>query len=312
MKIKAEVMKTKYNMRIMGTVLWCLLTMLSLQAQQTGVNTHTPDASAAFEVSSSTRVGGLLLPRVQLLNNVDVTTIPSPAAGVLVYNLGNSGSGNARVEANRVYFWNGTQWVDIADRQLVRRLLLPPVFFAQCEGVTSAVDILGTNLTNLNNGNGFVVPFPTSSVLVNNYDNITLNSNNTFQINIAGSYEISAFINYSPRLNNGYNSANTPTEYQNARGSLEFRVQRSTNGGTSWTTVGTSRETWSLLTGNYFRNVTMPAMIIPNLQPNDLLRLVIARPNNWGGAHGSSGSTPSINVGEGTVVTRNIRILKVE
>lgn len=301
----------KYILRY-SIIVFSFFLSISLFAQKTGVGTKNPNAATAFEVNSASKVGGVLIPRVQLINNADVTTIPNPASGLLVYNLGNSGSGANRVEANRIYFWNGTRWRDLADRQLVRRLLLPPVFFAQCEGTATDVTIVGADLTNLNNGNGFTVPFPTSSVVVNNFDNVTLNTNSTFRINNAGGYEISAFINYIPGLINGYDSESSSADYNSARGSLEFRIQRSTNSGSSWTTVATSRSTWSLLTGSFFRNVTLPPVIIQGLQAGDQLRIVIARPDNYGGQHGSNGNNPAISVGEGTVITRNIRILKVE
>lgn len=281
------------------------------KAQLTGIGTKSPNQSTVLDVNSAVKTGGLLLPRLSLLSNQDVTTVPTPAAGLIVYNLNNNGSGNNKVEANRFYFWNGTKWIYLVDRQLVRRLLLPPVFFAQCEGNPSAINITGANLTALNNGTGYVIPFPTSSVIVNNLNNITLNSNNTFSINSAGSYEISAFINYLPNIINGYDIENTYADYNNARTSLEYRIQKSINGST-WTTVATTRSTWNLLTGAYFRNVVMPPIIIQNLAAGEFLRLVIARPDNYGGAHGNDGSnTSEISVGEGTVITRNIRILKV-
>ncbi|MCH7403721.1 hypothetical protein ACFOUP_11115 [Belliella kenyensis] len=289
-----------------------LLVTASLKAQITGMGTVEPHSSTVLEVSSDNQMGGVLLPRLALSSRLDASTIPNPSIGLLVYNLVDAGSGEDFIEANRIYFWDGTRWVDIADRQLTKRLLLPPVFFAQCEGIETAFDITGTNLTNLNNGTGIVVPFPTNSVLVNNFNNLTLNNNNTFRVNSSGVYELSAFINYNPRVINGYNDESGSTNYNNARTALEFRVQLSKNSGSTWQTIATSRSTWSLLTGSFFRNVVLPPVILKDLEQNDLLRIVIARPNNYGGTHGNSGSIVSINVGEGTFVTRNIRILKIE
>ncbi len=56
---------------------------LGVQAQ-VGIGTTTPDASALLEVQSSSK--GLLIPRVTLQSTTDVTTITSPATGLLVYN----------------------------------------------------------------------------------------------------------------------------------------------------------------------------------------------------------------------------------
>ena len=74
---------------------------------QTGIGTTTPDASAKLDVSSSNK--GFLPPRVTLTSTTDVSTISSPATGLLVYNTGN----NAGLSAG-YYFWNGAVWATIA------------------------------------------------------------------------------------------------------------------------------------------------------------------------------------------------------
>jgi len=49
---------------------------------QTGINTHTPDASAALEVNSPANNTGLLMPR---LTTVQKNAISNPATGLIVY-----------------------------------------------------------------------------------------------------------------------------------------------------------------------------------------------------------------------------------
>lgn len=73
---------------------------------QTGIGTTTPHASAKLDVSSTNK--GFLPPRVTLTSATDVTTIASPAEGLLVYNLGSSG-----LQAG-YYYWNGANWATIA------------------------------------------------------------------------------------------------------------------------------------------------------------------------------------------------------
>lgn len=75
-------------------------------AQNVGIGTSTPNASAKLEISSTN--SGILIPRVAL-NNVTNSTTPvsSPATGLMVYNTnaavtGGSGTG--------FYFWDGTVW----------------------------------------------------------------------------------------------------------------------------------------------------------------------------------------------------------
>ncbi len=73
---------------------------------QTGIGTTTPHASAKLDVSANNK--GFLPPRVTLTSNTDATTIPSPAEGLLVYNLGSVG-----LQAG-YYYWNNANWATIA------------------------------------------------------------------------------------------------------------------------------------------------------------------------------------------------------
>jgi hypothetical protein len=79
------------------------LTITTLKAQ-VGIGTTTPDPSAVLDVTSTN--SGLLIPRVTLSSNTDVTTIPAPAISLLVYNTGFSPNG--------YYYWNGTSWIQLA------------------------------------------------------------------------------------------------------------------------------------------------------------------------------------------------------
>jgi len=60
-----------------------------------GIGTSTPDASAALDVSSTSK--GLLLPR---LSQAQRDAIASPAAGLTIYN----------TDTNKLNTWNGTSW----------------------------------------------------------------------------------------------------------------------------------------------------------------------------------------------------------
>lgn len=73
---------------------------------QTGIGTTTPHASAKLHVSATDK--GFLPPRVTLTSVTDATTIPNPAEGLLVYNLGSVG-----LQAG-YYYWNGANWATIA------------------------------------------------------------------------------------------------------------------------------------------------------------------------------------------------------
>jgi hypothetical protein len=68
-------------------------------AQSVGINTTTPHASAALDVSSTTK--GLLVPRME---SVQRLTIASPTIGLLVFD----------TDENKFYFYDGTNWSPVA------------------------------------------------------------------------------------------------------------------------------------------------------------------------------------------------------
>jgi len=78
---------------------------------QVSINTtgNNPAASAMLEVASSNK--GFLPPRISLVSVSDVTTIPSPATGLLVFNTNASITGGSGAG---YYFFNGSKWVRLA------------------------------------------------------------------------------------------------------------------------------------------------------------------------------------------------------
>jgi hypothetical protein len=73
---------------------------------QTGIGTTTPNPSAKLDVYATDK--GFLPPRVTLTSVTDATTIPFPATGLLVYNIGSVGLQSG------YYYWNGASWATIA------------------------------------------------------------------------------------------------------------------------------------------------------------------------------------------------------
>src|SRR5690554_763856 len=76
-------------------------------AQNVGINTTgaLPDNSAGLDIDFTNK--GLLVPRVSLTSTTDVTTIPTPATSLLVYNT------NVAMTGGAVGYWyyDGSQWV---------------------------------------------------------------------------------------------------------------------------------------------------------------------------------------------------------
>jgi hypothetical protein len=66
----------------------------------------TPASGAMLDVKSTNK--GLLPPRVSLISITDVATIPSPTAGLIVYNTNASITNGQGIG---YYYWDGTTWV---------------------------------------------------------------------------------------------------------------------------------------------------------------------------------------------------------
>ncbi len=94
---------------ILATLIWALLAG-SNYAQNVGIGTATPNASALLELNDGSR--GFLMTRVALTSTTDATTITSPATGLIVYNT----NGTADVTPG-FYYWDGTKWVRLLDAQ---------------------------------------------------------------------------------------------------------------------------------------------------------------------------------------------------
>jgi hypothetical protein len=81
---------------------------------QVGIGTNTPDQSAILDLTSTNK--GVLITRIALTSNLDVTTIPSPATGLLIYNTATAGSSSSQITPG-YYTFNGANW----DRLLVNK-----------------------------------------------------------------------------------------------------------------------------------------------------------------------------------------------
>ncbi|EPR70322.1 hypothetical protein ADIWIN_3678 [Winogradskyella psychrotolerans RS-3] len=79
---------------------------------QVGINTETPDASSALDITSSDK--GVLIPRISLLSTADTTTIASPLISLLIYN-----TATALDVTPGYYYWNGAAWSKLATAKTV-------------------------------------------------------------------------------------------------------------------------------------------------------------------------------------------------
>lgn len=101
----------------MKKIIIVILTLVSLFCySQVGIGTTNPHPSAILELNASNKA--LLLTRVALTGTNDVSTIPTPTAGMIVYNTADTFGPNA-VRSNNLYRFNGTNWDFFVDNDLL-------------------------------------------------------------------------------------------------------------------------------------------------------------------------------------------------
>ena len=108
---KFDKLEIQITMRL-PVIILLLFVAFSVQGQ-VGIGTTNPDGSSSLEISSVN--SGLLIPRVPLISNIDVATVPTPAISLLVYNT-NTVAGNNGISPG-FYFWNGSIWEGLGQIQ---------------------------------------------------------------------------------------------------------------------------------------------------------------------------------------------------
>lgn len=256
---------------------------------QVGVGTNTPNPSAALDidVSGLSNKKGFLLPRVNLIHNKDITTIPNPAAGPVVFNLQDSmlnANQSTAVVKDMFYFWNGTEWTDIATLDVVKRELFPQVFLivGKQDQPTSTVGTAPIVVRWQPDGTG------TSVIHLNTGNNISLNTDNTFTINKSGQYEVSGSIVMNPNV------------ALNSSANLEFVIQYSTDG-TNWTDIAKNTAVWGQQSGGNSQTIIISPMVV-NVQKDAKIRCTVFSTN------GTHGVNSKIYVGTGMTYSRSLRI----
>jgi hypothetical protein len=87
--------------------------VFALYAQNVGIGTVTPNASAQLHINSTSK--GVLFPQVSLDSLKDVTSIASPAQGLIVYNTTQPGVKNDMARGYYYYSTNALSWVRFSD-----------------------------------------------------------------------------------------------------------------------------------------------------------------------------------------------------
>lgn len=296
---------TKYKLK-MKKNLFAILAINLCYAQNVGINTTNPDPSAILEVSSDAPPGssvsskkGFLPPRVSLNGITDITTIPNPANGLLVFNNSNAGIYPNDVIGNNFYYWNGTNWERLVYASIVQEAVKPRIFYIEStnnQTFTSANINIASGTPNDN-----VVTF--TAPIINTKNIISFNNTNTtFTANVTGLYEISAFVNYNPMAT----TVGVPTASHQKRAFLNLKIQKSTNNGASWIDSMGIRAAWGVDGAGMLKTVILPATPL-QLNQGDQIRLVIANPFDSGASNNHCGGG---NCYIGTDTVNNIPVSK--
>ncbi|MEO6719826.1 MAG: tail fiber domain-containing protein [Ferruginibacter sp.] len=88
----------KKHLLISFTVLTAMTVFFDANAQNVGIGTNTPNASAILDIQSANK--GLLVPQVSLTGVADLITVSQPATGLLVYNI------NAALAGGTGFYYN--------------------------------------------------------------------------------------------------------------------------------------------------------------------------------------------------------------
>ncbi len=157
---------------------------------QVGINTTSPDASAALDISSTDT--GILIPRVELSATNMASPVTSPAIGLMVYNTVNAGTSPDNVIANRFYTWNGSRWDQIAiveSGEFIPHVVSAPTVTGVNQTFFDGDPITAINFNNLNVDDGAF--------------NLTTD---TYTVPEDGTYRFSFTIGYTLTGNSGSNN----------------------------------------------------------------------------------------------------------
>ena len=227
-----------------------LISCTNLIFAQIGINTVSVNPSAALEIKANNK--GLLLPRIALLSTDDITTIPNPARGLMIYNLSNSPTAvaeNKKVFANLIYTFNGSMWTTVLSDDTGVKTINLPTIYARGRKTTTETPCSGNNAS-------FALNERDSNILADG--KITANKAGFYKFNITNVMYFNNNAGRNPVIgytkNNDGNSLSFDFRKDNGIGYDNFRVSYSgvvylTNGeisgGFSWALGGNNNCTTS-------------------------------------------------------------------
>ena len=256
---------TKYNLL---QIVLSFFILTNASAQLTGIGSSNPHASSLLDMDVSglpiNGKKGFLPPRLNLSANNDITTIPSPAKGLWVYNLNNASSAITSVFKGYTYVWNGTLWDYFSSRDEIIALKTPVEFIVSSKNTTATANLSTTAVP---------ISWASGEILLDNTDIVVSTMPSTdFTIKKAGIYEFSGSISYNPAITAAANSTTFV---------LALQVQT----GGVWTSFASNQVVFGHGEANTIQSIPFPRNL-RSFQVNDLVRMVVFR--RTGDNHGSA------------------------
>lgn len=287
---------TSRGMARLSVILLLQSLAFSLLAQNTnsvGINTGTAtvDPSAIMEVKADNPGGsgkkGFLPPRVELKNQRDRKTVPiavgteDKAKAMLVYNTEDTYNfGRGHVYADNYYYWLGDRWERMVYTPLVYEAVIPREFYI--EGKTKQeFTTEQLNPPHNNQGvNGADLPLKfTEEPVLNRSRIFTKLSDETFQVNVTGTYDMSAFVHYNPLATEIVVKPipSVPEVVYHKRAFLNLKIQRQASRAAAWEDLVVVRAAWGFDASGFLKTATINSVSV-RLFKGDKIRLVIQSP----------------------------------
>ena len=275
----------------------------SLHAQNTnsvGINTTSVDPSAIMEVKADTPGSstkkGFLPPRLELKNQRDKVTVPiaagteNNAKAMLVYNTKDTYNfSQGHVYTDNYYYWLGDRWERMVYTPLVYEAVIPREFYI--EGKTkqefTTAQLNPPHNTQGVDGNDLPLKFEGEPVL-NRKSIFTKLTEENFQVNVTGTYDMSAFVHYNPLATViQENVPHQPGVTYHKRAFLNLKIQRQASRAATWEDLVVVRAAWGFDAGGFLKTATINSVSV-RLFKGDKIRLVVQSPyKNSSQGHGS-------------------------
>lgn len=298
----------------------------SLLAQNTnsvGINTTSVDPSAIMEVKADTPGSptkkGFLPPRLELKNQRDKTTVPiavgteDKAKAMLVYNTEDTYNFfSGHVYADNYYYWLGDRWERMVYTPFVYDAVIPREFYI--EGKTkqefTTQQLNPPHNTQGVDGNDLPLKFEGEPVL-NRKSIFTKLTEENFQVNVTGTYDMSAFVHYNPLATViQENVPHQPGVTYHKRAFLNLKIQRQASRAATWEDLVVVRAAWGFDAGGFLKTATINSVSV-RLFKGDKIRLVIQSPYK-GSSQGHGTEKPYTGTDTDHPVARGFRALLLD